>query len=212
MPSILKLTLLATAAVGAISLSTAAQAAVTTYSSLSSWEAAVGTWSETTSLGASEHSIITSFATTDGVVVSSTGTVDNIGSGWSTWSGGYTGQVLNNGDASVSFSLGSPVTAFGFFAEPDSFSAFDITLNTSDGATLTQVVAGDGGAAFFGWVGSGVGSFSVSTTDNDFAAGDFFSRRGGVPEPATWAMMLVGFGGLGAALRGSRRHQAVVRA
>jgi hypothetical protein len=31
---------------------------------------------------------------------------------------------------------------------------------------------------------------------------------GGVPEPATWAMMLVGFGGLGAMLR-SRRKQAL---
>ena len=29
-----------------------------------------------------------------------------------------------------------------------------------------------------------------------------------VPEPATWAMMLVGFGGLGAAMRSSRRKQA----
>ena len=31
----------------------------------------------------------------------------------------------------------------------------------------------------------------------------------GVPEPATWAMMLVGFGGLGLALRSSRRRQAL---
>lgn len=28
---------------------------------------------------------------------------------------------------------------------------------------------------------------------------------GGVPEPATWAMMLVGFGGLGAVLRSAKR-------
>jgi len=31
----------------------------------------------------------------------------------------------------------------------------------------------------------------------------------GVPEPATWAMMLVGFGGLGAAMRSKRRKQVV---
>ena len=35
---------------------------------------------------------------------------------------------------------------------------------------------------------------------------------GGVPEPATWAMMLVGFGAIGATLRGSRRRAAMVKA
>jgi len=33
---------------------------------------------------------------------------------------------------------------------------------------------------------------------------------GGVPEPATWAMMLVGFGGLGAALRSRRKSVAAL--
>jgi len=32
---------------------------------------------------------------------------------------------------------------------------------------------------------------------------------GGVPEPAAWAMMLMGFGGLGAAMRGARRRQVL---
>ena len=35
---------------------------------------------------------------------------------------------------------------------------------------------------------------------------------GGVPEPATWAMMLMGFGGLGAALRGARRGRGAAAA
>ena len=35
------------------------------------------------------------------------------------------------------------------------------------------------------------------------------SSSPGIPEPATWAMMLVGFGGLGAAMRSNRRKQAV---
>jgi hypothetical protein len=33
---------------------------------------------------------------------------------------------------------------------------------------------------------------------------------GGVPEPATWAMMLVGFGGMGALLRQRRRMRATL--
>ncbi len=34
------------------------------------------------------------------------------------------------------------------------------------------------------------------------------SLGGAVPEPATWAVMLVGFGAVGAAMRGSRRKAA----
>ena len=41
------------------------------------------------------------------------------------------------------------------------------------------------------------------------AAIDNVSLTGGVPEPAAWALMLVGFGGLGAALRHRRRRLAV---
>jgi hypothetical protein len=38
------------------------------------------------------------------------------------------------------------------------------------------------------------------------------SQPGGVPEPATWAMMLLGMGGLGAALRQRRRPQMALSA
>jgi hypothetical protein len=37
-------------------------------------------------------------------------------------------------------------------------------------------------------------------------------QPGGVPEPATWAMMLMGLGGLGASLRASRRRGAALTA
>lgn len=37
-------------------------------------------------------------------------------------------------------------------------------------------------------------------------------EHGGVPEPATWAMMLMGFGGLGAALRRRRNGRAAITA
>jgi len=62
------------------------------------------------------------------------------------------------------------------------------------------------------------GQFNFNTQADPFMAfsvsidGDpltFSLAGGGVPEPASWALMLVGFGGLGAALRARRRAGAL---
>ena len=45
------------------------------------------------------------------------------------------------------------------------------------------------------------------TTRVNFAA----SVSGAVPEPATWAMMLVGFGGMGVAMRRSRKAKGILQ-
>lgn len=168
--------------------------AVTMYTDLASWEAAVSSWSETTSYG-SNFSDISSYTLNGGVTVAGdTVEVLQIGNGWSTWSGGYTGQVLwTLGSDSYDGSLSGSVKGFGLFAEPNPFATYSITLETS-GGSVSQLVNGSGGAAFFGWVGPGVTSFEVSSSV-DFAIGDHFVSSG-VPEPSTWAMMLVGFAGL----------------
>jgi hypothetical protein len=184
--------------------------AVTLYSSLSAWESAVGGFSETASFGVPDRTEIASFVTPD-VNVSVSEFVQSIGPqpdhGWGTWSGGYAGQVLADyASTSVTYSLGGPVGGFGFFAEPDQQAVWNITLTTSDGSVLTQPVAGAAGAAFFGWQGPGVTSFTISSGD-DFAVGDIFTAAaGGAPEPAMWALMLVGFAGIGARLR-CRSHR-----
>lgn len=72
--------------------------------------------------------------------------------------------------------------------------------------------AGDGGegTSFFLFdAGSGVNSVTVSSrTNTNFNFGlsnaALFSTTA-VPEPATWAMMLLGFGGIGMAMRRRRR-------
>jgi hypothetical protein len=46
---------------------------------------------------------------------------------------------------------------------------------------------------------------SVTFTSGDQNAFEFDKLAGGVPEPASWALMILGFGGAGAALRGRRR-------
>ncbi|HEX4184075.1 MAG TPA: PEPxxWA-CTERM sorting domain-containing protein, partial [Caulobacteraceae bacterium] len=57
-------------------------------------------------------------------------------------------------------------------------------------------------------------SFSFNTDlfpSKDVVIDQAFIVAGGVPEPATWAVMMVGFGGMGAAMR-SRRRQAATAA
>jgi PEP-CTERM motif len=51
------------------------------------------------------------------------------------------------------------------------------------------------------------GQFDARQTPDSIARVDFDAPVGGVPEPATWAMMILGFGAAGAAIR--RRRPAV---
>lgn len=91
-------------------------------------------------------------------------------------------QIFLNGVGTSNFSLGfGALTAFSLT------SGFVSGLNTFDIALLN---------------GLGPGAFRV----DDFIGSADLAAPGGVPEPATWAMMLMGFFGLGAALRTSRRR------
>jgi hypothetical protein len=72
--------------------------------------------------------------------------------------------------------------------------------------TFSYAALPSDGGAHAGWQdmgdeGWGVENVLVSRSD-----------AGGVPEPATWGLMLMGFGGLGAMLRRSRSLDALVRA
>ena len=53
------------------------------------------------------------------------------------------------------------------------------------------------------------GTFNLSSITSGAATITISAAAGAVPEPATWAMMLVGFGGLGFAMR--RRAKVVTR-
>ena len=54
---------------------------------------------------------------------------------------------------------------------------------------------------------NGLAIFGTSRVDN-YATG-LAPGQGGVPEPATWALLILGFAGIGAALRMQMRHQTV---
>jgi PEP-CTERM motif len=86
------------------------------------------------------------------------------------------------------------------------------------GATPAQIWSTASGANTF--VATTTGAFTFSFTSDGFPAKDFVIDRvyltatdsiPGVPEPASWALMIVGMGGAGAALR-SRRRSSVATA
>ena len=48
---------------------------------------------------------------------------------------------------------------------------------------------------------------SAQGVDDDLTFASYVDTSAGVPEPATWALMILGFGGIGAALRTNRRRR-----
>ena len=70
-----------------------------------------------------------------------------IGSGWSTWSHGYTGPVYFNTTNDVTLTLPPGSTAFYTYVEPNVFGTLSITATTDSGATSGTVsVSGSSGA------------------------------------------------------------------
>ena len=101
----------------------------------------------------------------------------------------------------------------------DTYDQIEVQFGSNDVITAQVNVANHG---FTGWMTQTYDFTAASATQTlrflavggpgglpPIAAIDNVSLTGGVPEPAAWALMLVGFGGLGAALRHRRRRLAV---
>jgi len=152
----------------------------------------------------------------------------------STYSSGTFGHALGGGGAqgafdSVVFDFTAPIFAFGFddldlTGANSEFANISITLQ--GGATslfsVSETDSDFSTAAFFGFA-SGTAIQSVRIWSSDAAGGDVGTRAnlvdnlaisriaqgGGVPEPSTWALVIVGFGLTGSLLRRNRASQAV---
>ncbi|MBU1378660.1 MAG: PEPxxWA-CTERM sorting domain-containing protein [Alphaproteobacteria bacterium] len=126
-------------------------------------------------------------------------------------------SVLGNGSATISFN--SPVTAFQFdWGSIDSFNTLKINSTGADpiivpGSNFTnaadgnQVSPGTNGL-FTVWstAGETFTSINLTTSGNSF---EIDNLAVGVPEPATWAMMILGFAGVGATMRRRRSVMAL---
>ena len=93
------------------------------------------------------------------------------------------------------------------------FDQFGATLFSSN-VVLTQGAYTDPGVyARYGTASSsGIGGFSFSgQARGNTSIDNLEAIAGAVPEPSTWAMMLVGFGGVGFAMRRRRNHVTIVQ-
>jgi PEP-CTERM motif len=131
------------------------------------------------------------------------------------------GQSLTNNGQQIgdfSFEFDTAVNGFGFFIGATDFNwtltAFDANDNLLD-TLVIGVLSGSNAGDFFGILAGGIKRATLTGPAGDHIFLDNFTTGVGgpisaVPEPATWAMMIAGFGLAGAAIRTSRRRQFLV--
>jgi hypothetical protein len=127
-----------------------------------------------------------------------------IGDGWSTWSHGYTGDVYALFQGVLTITLPADTDAFYLYAEPNNFSAYNVTVTDQENDSVTQSVQGNAGAFGFGFYGTGGTTISLITVSAvsgaaGFAVGEFGiarSERQPIPEPTPLALLALAALGL----------------
>jgi PEP-CTERM motif len=140
------------------------------------------------------------------------------GNGWD-GSFGLGEQLLwNEGDGTITITFGTPVSAAGAQIQSDSFGDFIARITLNDGSFFTiggtSAPTGADTNPFIGAISDSANiasiSFSMPTNGPSFAISSLLLIDGpSVPEPATWALMLLGFGTMGLAIRRGRKLKAL---
>lgn len=129
-------------------------------------------------------------------------------------------RIILNGAAfggQIAFDFASPVNGVGAFSNNIDYGR--IRLFSGTGLTGTFLGEAQFGPGAFGGISSVVGARSAQFTcdfNEDKACGVYdlqfgtFASTGGVPEPTTWALAIIGFGLAGARLRHRRRERPIV--
>jgi hypothetical protein len=111
-----------------------------------------------------------------------------IGSGWATWSHGYTGVVYyNNGGTTATLTLPAGTKAFYVYVEPNNFNLYNISAATDSGANSGAIpVNGSSGATGFAFhTTAGESIATITITADAGAAGFAFGEFGISTGPAT---------------------------
>lgn len=170
------------------------------------------------------------FALPGGITYSSTSSRSVIGTGsYGLQSNGSTNTNTigtNSGNATVTLTFDNTVSSFGAFMNYSLISpgnvdgdnpviaAFDVNDNligSYDLLALAPIITPGGFNAFEfrGIDGEGVGIKSFTLT-GAFLIARADAAVGAVPEPATWAFMIIGFGAIGGAMRRQRKANVKV--
>ena len=131
------------------------------------------------------------------------------------------------GGASANFSFAGGIGSLGLdYGSADDYNTFTVTYANGDFSTLTgtqvllsppangdQTAARTNGRLTFSALGgnNNITGLSLTSSGNSLEV-DNLGVRGAVPEPATWAMMLIGFGAAGVSLRRRRTAGTVMQA
>ena len=116
-----------------------------------------------------------------------------LGSGWGSWSHGYTGDVYANVVDQVMMTLPANTKAFYFYVEPNLFATYNATATANDGTTSGPIaVSGSSGAKYFGFYSEGATTLSTITVNVDaaaqgFAIGEFGIDKGDTTAPTAKA-------------------------
>jgi len=146
-----------------------------------------------------------------------------------TSNGGATNLNTNTGAATIFTTSGALLNQLTFTLLSGSFTAaefnllsgdpmsFDVTLSAlGGGSTVIHVDNANGSNIFDVIAGAGESYTSASFSTTSPAGFTTFKQLrlvlapGAVPEPGTWAMMLLGFAGIGVAMRRSRRSSGAL--
>lgn len=120
-----------------------------------------------------------------------------------------TSQQEGSGVANIL--IGLPTFATNFSVDYSTFNGSAVSFLLSNGASFTQASTGGAGYTLgnnFSVTSTPFNSVLVTSPDYVLSIGNI-TYTAGVPEPGAWAMMLIGFAGLGAMARSARRRAAV---